>query len=90
MFVEIALIQRLSVFLGHPVYALGVLLFALIASAGCGSLLSERFSPSAGRRVYLLPAFMAAAILAARYALPWALSLLVASSMTVKITFSVA
>ena len=41
MFVEIALIQRLSVFLGHPVYALGILLFALILSAGFGSFASE-------------------------------------------------
>jgi hypothetical protein len=42
MFTQVALIQRLSVFLGHPTYALGVLLFTMIASAGCGSLLSER------------------------------------------------
>jgi hypothetical protein len=90
MFVEIAFIQRLSVFLGHPVYALGILLFALIASAGVGSLLSERFSPSAGRGAYVLPTGMAAAILGARYAVPWALSLLVASSMAVKIVFSIA
>jgi len=34
MFVEIALIQRLSVFLGHPTYALGILLFTLISSTG--------------------------------------------------------
>ncbi|HEW98670.1 MAG TPA: hypothetical protein ENF37_08550, partial [Beggiatoa sp.] len=38
MFVEIALIQRLSVFLGHPTYALGILLFTLISSTGIGSL----------------------------------------------------
>jgi hypothetical protein len=90
MFVEIALIQRLSVFLGHPVYALGILLFTLIASAGCGSLLSDRMTPSSRVGSYLLPALMAAAILGTRYALPWALSLLVASSMAVKIAFSVA
>jgi len=42
MFVELAMVQRLSVFLGHPVYALGVLLATIIASAGAGSLLSER------------------------------------------------
>jgi SAM-dependent methyltransferase len=40
MFVEIALIQRLSLFLGHPVYGLAVGLFALILSTGIGSLLS--------------------------------------------------
>jgi hypothetical protein len=42
MFVEIGLIQRLSVFLGHPVYAMSVGLFGIILSTGLGSLLSER------------------------------------------------
>jgi hypothetical protein len=42
MFVELGMTQRLSVFLGHPVYALGVLLATIIASAGAGSFLSDR------------------------------------------------
>ena len=42
MMVEIALLQRMSVFLGHPVYALSVVLFSLILWAGFGSLASER------------------------------------------------
>ena len=42
MMVEIALLQRISVFLGHPVYALSVVLFSLILSTGIGSLASER------------------------------------------------
>ena len=43
MFVEIGLIQRLSLFLGHPVYGLAVGLFAIILSTGIGSLLSDRW-----------------------------------------------
>src|SRR5262249_14010555 len=43
MLVEIALLQRTSVFLGHPVYSLSVLLFTLILSTGTGSLLSDIF-----------------------------------------------
>ena len=42
MMAEIALLQRISVFLGHPVYALSVVLFSLILSTGIGSLASER------------------------------------------------
>ena len=34
MMVEIALLQRMSVFLGHPVYALSVVLFSLILWTG--------------------------------------------------------
>jgi hypothetical protein len=45
MFVEIGLIQRISVFLGHPIYALSIGLFSIILSTGLGSLLSERFTP---------------------------------------------
>jgi len=42
MMIEIGLLQRMSVFLGHPVYALSVVLFSLILSTGLGSLASER------------------------------------------------
>jgi hypothetical protein len=42
MFVEIGLIQRLSLFLGHPVYGLAVGLFGLILATGIGSLISDR------------------------------------------------
>ena len=42
MMVEMALIQRISVFLGHPTYGLAVVLFSIILSTGIGSFLSER------------------------------------------------
>ena len=41
MLVEIGLLQRFSVFLGHPTYSLSVVLFSLILAAGVGSLLSD-------------------------------------------------
>jgi hypothetical protein len=50
MFVEIALLQRLSVFLGHPFYSLSVLLFSLILTTGIGSLLSDWFVLKTGLR----------------------------------------
>ena len=40
MFVEIGLIQRISIFLGHPVYGLAIGLFGIILSTGIGSLVS--------------------------------------------------
>jgi hypothetical protein len=42
MFVEMSLLQRFSLFLGHPVYSLSIGLFAMILSTGAGSLLSEQ------------------------------------------------
>ncbi|MDH5511120.1 MAG: hypothetical protein OEZ32_12320 [Nitrospinota bacterium] len=40
--VEMGMLQKFSVFLGHPIYSLTVALFSLILSTGIGSLLSDR------------------------------------------------
>jgi hypothetical protein len=45
IFVEISLIQRMSLFLGHPIYSLAIVLFSIILASGVGSLLSERAVP---------------------------------------------
>jgi hypothetical protein len=42
MFVEIGMMQQLSIFLGHPVYSLIAVLGGLILSSGIGSLVSDR------------------------------------------------
>jgi spermidine synthase len=42
MLAEIALLQYFSVYLGHPIYSLGVCLFSLILASGLGSLTSDR------------------------------------------------
>lgn len=38
MLIEISQVQRLTVFLGHPVYSLSVVLFSLLLASGAGSL----------------------------------------------------
>jgi spermidine synthase len=43
--VEIAFIQRFVLFLGHPTYALTVVIFLLMLSSGIGSLFSRRWLP---------------------------------------------
>ena len=43
--VEIAFIQRFVLFLGHPTYALTVVIFLLMVSSGAGSLCSRRWLP---------------------------------------------
>ena len=68
--VEIALLQRMSVFLGHPVYSLSISLFTLILATGVGSLLSDqlmldsrwKFSDLGGdhQPLHLLDALLAA------------------------------
>ncbi|WP_119461419.1 hypothetical protein [Rhodospirillaceae bacterium SYSU D60014] len=41
MMVEIGLLQRMSVFLGHPIYSLSVVLFSIILTTGIGSMISD-------------------------------------------------
>jgi hypothetical protein len=43
LMIEVAQLQRFSIFLGHPTYGLSVVLFAILVFGGIGSLLTERF-----------------------------------------------
>lgn len=43
--VEVALIQRLILLLGHPIYTLVVILFTLLLASGMGSRFAARFAP---------------------------------------------
>jgi hypothetical protein len=47
LFVEIPLIQRFILFLGHPAYAVSAVLFTLLLFSGMGSRLSGRLPPRA-------------------------------------------
>ena len=67
--IELALIQKFGLFLGHPNYALSVVLAAMLASTGVGSLISERIVERLGN---VLRASIAVALL---LLLLWALVL---------------
>jgi len=64
MMVEIGLLQRMSVFLGHPVYSLSVLLFTLILATGIGSFVSDIF-PLDSRPRFLIWSLLVGAYVAA-------------------------
>ncbi len=89
MFTEIGLIQRMSVFLSHPIYALGILLFTIILSAGIGSLLSEGLPLTKRPWVFIYPAVTAAAILGTYFLLSYLIGRMVTATMPVKIVTSV-
>lgn len=81
MFIEIGLVQRLSVYLGHPIYALGILLFTIIASTGVGSTISERLPLTRTPLLQLYPMMTVVAILAERFLLP----ILISNTLTAPI-----
>jgi hypothetical protein len=62
--IEVALIQKFVLFLGHPTYALTVVIFSLLVSSGLGSFLSRKMvNDRNGRLVAVLA--LAAALVAA-------------------------
>ncbi len=69
MLIEIGLIQRFSVLLGHPIWALVVILFSMILFTGIGSLLSDRI-PLSGTGIRLfVPIGIFVVILIVTYAI---------------------
>jgi len=90
MLVEIALLQRLSLVLGHPAFSLVVVLASLVASAGLGSLVSDRLAVDTPMGGVVLSIVLASVLVAASAALPasarWAAPL----PLSLRIAFSAA
>ena len=85
MLVEISLMQRLILLLGHPTYGLSVVLFALLLGSGAGSFLTRNIpvdgAQSAARRRLTLLLIMVTAI---GLATPFAIAALETSSITLR------
>jgi hypothetical protein len=85
--VEIAFIQRFVLFLGHPTYALTVVVFLLLLTSGAGSLASRRWL-SETSRAWLPLAFLIVALAASVLALPQTLSALIGIAFPWKLVVS--
>ncbi len=68
--VQISFIQRFTLFLGHPVYAIAVVLLAFLASSGLGSLCSERLFGSGRLTVPRLVTLLIVVLLGYNWLLP--------------------
>lgn len=89
MLTEIALIQRLSVFLSHPVYALVVLLFTMILSTGIGSLSSKKIISANRLLLVFYPVLAASLILTLNVIVPRIITTMIVDSMIVKVVTSI-
>jgi spermidine synthase len=85
--VEIAFIQRFVLFLGHPTYALTVVVFLLLLSSGGGSLASRKWLAST-QRVWLPLALIVSALLLYVFVLPGLLNALVGLPFPAKLIVS--
>src|SRR5215831_11352103 len=88
--VEISLVQRFVLFLGHPTYALTVVVFLLLLSSGAGSVAARRFmtSPPAGASLLKVLGLISGLILLNLLALPVLLSAAVGLPFAVKLLIS--
>jgi hypothetical protein len=85
--VEIALIQRFVLFLGHPTYALTVVVFLMLLASGVGSLVAKR-SLGRSERVWLPLLGVAAVVLGYVWLLPIVLGNLVGEPFLIKLLLS--
>jgi spermidine synthase len=85
MFVELGLVQRLSVFLGHPVYAMGVILATIIACAGLGAFVSERIAAPRPSSVQLLALGCAVLALLCAFLSDWVAETMAESGLAARI-----
>jgi hypothetical protein len=90
MFLEISMIQRLVLFLGHPTYSLTVVLFCFLLFAGIGSWGSGRFVRDSARGLRL--AILTIVAVGAAYALllPHVLPALLHLSLPARIACTIA
>jgi len=89
LMIEIPLLQKLMLLLGAPIYALAVVLFALLFFSGNGSLLSERFAGNARR---VLPRVLGSIVVVSCVyitVLPWVITHLLVTSIAVRIGVTV-
>ncbi len=63
MFVEITLIQKFILFLGHPLYSTALTIFALLFSSGIGSLLSKKLLGHHPKKNVIFPLLSAACLI---------------------------
>jgi hypothetical protein len=85
--VEIAFIQRFVLFLGHPTYALTVVVFLLLLSSGAGSLASRKWMAQT-QRAWLPLTLIVGALLLYVFILPGLLNALVGLPFEVKLLVS--
>ncbi len=90
MFAEISLLQFFGVYLGHPIYAMGVCLFSLILSSGLGSLASGVFPLNSASRITLWGAIVGGYLLLAQCGLSHLFQATTAQPLPLRILISLA
>lgn len=86
LFVEIVLIQKFILFLGHVMYAMSAVIFAVLLFSSFGSLVSQKYS---AKKLPWIISVLAVLIIVYLLILPIIINSLITYSLTAKIIFSV-
>ncbi|MBV8570663.1 MAG: hypothetical protein JO319_08620 [Acidobacteriaceae bacterium] len=95
--IQVALIQKFVLFLGHPTYALTVIVFSMLLSSGLGSLVSKQAARNDTRRLSIillgiaagtvLLSFIITPVTEGGVALPFTLKVVVSVAMIIPVGF---
>ncbi|MGH9674847.1 MAG: hypothetical protein ACRD44_16855, partial [Bryobacteraceae bacterium] len=89
MLIQMSLIQRFVLLLGHPTYALTVIIFSMLVWSGLGSYFSRRVVQFDDSRLQGVLAWIAVLAAVMAFALPWLASAAVAWPLALRATLSV-
>jgi predicted membrane-bound spermidine synthase len=90
MYVEISQMQRLIVFLGHPIYGLSVVLFALLLAGGLGSALTQRLNQTSARSSIMTLVMLLLALVMFGLLTPYAVTAFRGSATPIRILVAIA
>jgi hypothetical protein len=86
---EIAALQKLTLFLGHPTYSITVTLFSVLLFAGIGSLAFAHRLAVNDARCWIVPVAIAAGIGLLAVASPWLVGSLIGLALPLRVAISV-
>jgi len=91
MLLEVAMLQRFVLLLGHPVYSLTVTLFSLLLGTGLGSVLSRVVDDQRIRRVTMSALLTIVLVaLVTRFAIPWLVDLAIPWPLAARVAVAIA
>lgn len=86
---EVSLIQKLTLFLGHPLYSISVTLFSILIFTGLGSVFSARWLKFVDAKVWLVPIGLAVLVVGVIFGSPALVQHGIALPLPVRIAIAV-
>jgi hypothetical protein len=90
MLIEIGLMQKFSILLGHPIHSLAITLMSIILASGLGSLASDRIATGSTNSIRSLPLVAAGIVALSAFSTQWVVDLSISSPLALRVATVVA